>query len=89
MRSSVAISLVSSLLFARNAFVITYNGSEQLQGYVAAEPVSGGGGDRFEFAVDFQLSMAVDLDPFQSLTITDFRIQATPVALDFPDFNGK
>ncbi len=89
MRSSVAISLVISLLFAGNAFTIKYTGSEQLSGYVLAEPHSGGGGNSFELPVDFQLSMTVDLDPFQSLTITDFTIQATPVALDFPDFNGN
>ena len=59
MRSSVAISLVSSLLFAGNAFAIKYTGSEQLAGYVLAEPHSGGGGDSFELPVDFQLSMAV------------------------------
>ena len=90
MRSSVAISLVISLLFAGNAFAIKYTGSaEQLAGYVVASPHSGGGGDSFWLPVDFQLSMTVDLDPFQSLTITDFTIQATPVALDFPDFNGN
>ena len=59
MRSSVAISLVSSLLFAGNVFAIKYTGSEQLPGYVVALPHSGGGGDSFDLRVDFQLSMAV------------------------------
>ena len=59
MRRTVAISLVSSLLFAGNAVAIKDTGSEQLAGYVLDEPHSGGGGDSFELPVDFRLSVAV------------------------------
>jgi len=67
----------------------TYIGTDSLPGWVTASPIQGSGGDTFRLSVDFQLSMTVDIDPFQSLTFTEVTFEAIPAALDFPGFNGN
>ena len=43
----------------------------------------------FLLPIDVTMEAVVDLDSFQSITVTDIRFTATPSVLDFPGFNGN
>jgi hypothetical protein len=69
MQNPITLGLISSLLFVGTSFGEVYVGTDRLVGQVTATPQEGGGGDGFNFPVDFTLSIEVDIVPFQSMMI--------------------
>jgi len=68
---------------------LTYRGTDVLAGYILTEPTNSGG-DTFKFPMEFELTIEMELTPFQHVTFNELSITALnlPNVHEFPDFGG-
>jgi hypothetical protein len=87
MRMFYALAVLAS--FCSIASAQEYRLDLELPASFRVGPQSGAGGVTFTFSTEFSVSMTIDIEPFQSITVTDISATMPPGVFELPEFNGN